>query len=79
MPDRRTLHANLPAAAVFDWDGTIVDTMTLIYRANVAALCGREPALRDACRDEVQLLRRLPACDAACQAEADAAWPRATR
>ena len=28
----------LPAAAVFDWDGTIVDTMGMIYRANVAAL-----------------------------------------
>jgi HAD superfamily hydrolase (TIGR01509 family) len=28
----------LPAAAVFDWDGTIVDTMAMIYRANVAAL-----------------------------------------
>lgn len=28
----------LPAAAVFDWDGTIVDTLWLIYRANVAAL-----------------------------------------
>ena len=25
-------------AAVFDWDGTIVDTMGMIYRANVAAL-----------------------------------------
>lgn len=48
-------------------------------RANVAALCGRDAALRDACRDEVQLLRRLPECDAACQAEAEAAWPRATR
>jgi HAD superfamily hydrolase (TIGR01509 family) len=29
---------HLPAAAVFDWDGTIVDTMAMIYRANVAAL-----------------------------------------
>jgi pyrophosphatase PpaX len=28
----------LPAAAVFDWDGTLVDTMAMIYRANVAAL-----------------------------------------
>jgi HAD superfamily hydrolase (TIGR01509 family) len=28
----------LPAAAVFDWDGTIVDTMAMIYRANVASL-----------------------------------------
>jgi len=28
----------LPAAAVFDWDGTIVDTMAMIYRANVVAL-----------------------------------------
>jgi phosphoglycolate phosphatase len=29
---------SLPAAAVFDWDGTIVDTMGMIYRANVASL-----------------------------------------
>jgi len=28
----------LPAAAIFDWDGTIVDTLSLIYRANVIAL-----------------------------------------
>jgi HAD superfamily hydrolase (TIGR01549 family) len=28
----------LPAAAVFDWDGTIVDTLWMIYRANVAAM-----------------------------------------
>ena len=28
----------LPAAALFDWDGTIADTLPLIYRANVAAL-----------------------------------------
>ena len=28
----------LPAAAVFDWDGTIVDTLPLIYRANVVVL-----------------------------------------
>lgn len=28
----------LPAAAVFDWDGTIVDTLAMIYRANVAAM-----------------------------------------
>ena len=28
----------LPAAAVFDWDGTLVDTMAMIYRANVASL-----------------------------------------
>jgi HAD superfamily hydrolase (TIGR01549 family) len=28
----------LPAAVLFDWDGTIVDTMAMIYRANVAAL-----------------------------------------
>jgi HAD superfamily hydrolase (TIGR01549 family) len=28
----------LPAAAVFDWDGTIVDTLWMIYRANVASL-----------------------------------------
>jgi HAD superfamily hydrolase (TIGR01509 family) len=33
MPNRR-----LPAAAVFDWDGTLVDTMAMIYRANVASL-----------------------------------------
>src|SRR3954449_7533620 len=34
MPDPR----KLPAAAVFDWDGTLVDTLAMIYRANVAAL-----------------------------------------
>ena len=28
----------LPAAAGFDWDGTLVDTMAMIYRANVASL-----------------------------------------
>jgi HAD superfamily hydrolase (TIGR01509 family) len=28
----------LPAAVVFDWDGTIVDTLPLIYRANVTVL-----------------------------------------
>ncbi|MEO5966493.1 MAG: HAD-IA family hydrolase, partial [Candidatus Limnocylindrales bacterium] len=28
----------LPVAALFDWDGTIVDTIPLIYRANVVAL-----------------------------------------
>jgi HAD superfamily hydrolase (TIGR01509 family) len=28
----------LPSAAVFDWDGTLVDTMAMIYRANVASL-----------------------------------------
>ena len=28
----------LPTAAVFDWDGTIVDTLPLIYRANVVVL-----------------------------------------
>jgi HAD superfamily hydrolase (TIGR01509 family) len=33
MPPRR-----LPAAVVFDWDGTLVDTMAMIYRANVASL-----------------------------------------
>ncbi len=30
--------ARLPAAALFDWDGTLVDTLGMIYRANVAAL-----------------------------------------
>ena len=30
--------APLPEAAVFDWDGTIVDTISQIYRANVVAL-----------------------------------------
>jgi len=30
--------AGLPAAAIFDWDGTIVDTLPLIYRANVIVL-----------------------------------------
>jgi HAD superfamily hydrolase (TIGR01509 family) len=34
VPPRR----RLPAAAVFDWDGTLVDTMAMIYRANVASL-----------------------------------------
>jgi HAD superfamily hydrolase (TIGR01509 family) len=29
---------SLPAAALFDWDGTIVDTLPLIYRANAIAL-----------------------------------------
>ena len=28
----------LPVAALFDWDGTLVDTLPLIYRANVVAL-----------------------------------------
>lgn len=28
----------LPAAALFDWDGTLVDTLALIYRANVVVL-----------------------------------------
>jgi HAD superfamily hydrolase (TIGR01549 family) len=28
----------LPTAALFDWDGTIVDTLPLIYRANVTVL-----------------------------------------
>jgi HAD superfamily hydrolase (TIGR01509 family) len=28
----------LPAAALFDWDGTLVDTLPLIYRANVVVL-----------------------------------------
>jgi pyrophosphatase PpaX len=28
----------LPEAAVFDWDGTLVDTLEMIYRANVVAL-----------------------------------------
>lgn len=28
----------LPDAVLFDWDGTLVDTMSMIYRANVAAL-----------------------------------------
>ncbi len=30
----------LPEAVLFDWDGTLVDTMSMIYRANVAALRG---------------------------------------
>jgi HAD superfamily hydrolase (TIGR01509 family) len=29
---------SLPVAALFDWDGTIVDTIPMIYRANVVAL-----------------------------------------
>jgi len=28
----------LPSAALFDWDGTLVDTIPMIYRANVVAL-----------------------------------------
>jgi len=28
----------LPAAAIFDWDGTLADTLPLIYRANVTVL-----------------------------------------
>ena len=28
----------LPDAVLFDWDGTLVDTMSMIYRANVIAL-----------------------------------------
>jgi HAD superfamily hydrolase (TIGR01509 family) len=35
-PSRRS--RPLPAAALFDWDGTIVDTLPLIYRANVVVL-----------------------------------------
>jgi len=35
---RRARPRGLPAAALFDWDGTIADTLPLIYRANVAAL-----------------------------------------
>jgi HAD superfamily hydrolase (TIGR01509 family) len=35
----RTVTSNpLPAAVLFDWDGTLVDTLPMIYRANVAAL-----------------------------------------
>ena len=34
MPPARPL----PAAALFDWDGTPVDTISLIYRANVVVL-----------------------------------------
>ena len=33
-----TTRRPLPEAAVFDWDGTLVDTLPMIYRANVAAL-----------------------------------------
>jgi pyrophosphatase PpaX len=35
---RADLEAALPAAALFDWDGTLVDTLPLIYRANVTVL-----------------------------------------
>jgi HAD superfamily hydrolase (TIGR01509 family) len=35
-PARR--HAPLPAAVLFDWDGTLVNTIPMIYRANVVAL-----------------------------------------
>jgi HAD superfamily hydrolase (TIGR01509 family) len=31
-------HRQLPVAVLFDWDGTIVDTIPMIYRANVVAL-----------------------------------------
>ena len=34
MPPARSL----PAAVLFDWDGTLVDTIPMIYRANVVAL-----------------------------------------
>ena len=37
MPPARR-RAPLPAAVLFDWDGTIVDTIPMIYRANVVAL-----------------------------------------
>jgi phosphoglycolate phosphatase len=33
-----TAARSLPAAALFDWDGTIVDTLEHIYRANVIVL-----------------------------------------
>lgn len=31
-------NTRLPDAVLFDWDGTLVDTMSMIYRANVVAL-----------------------------------------
>ncbi len=37
MPPARRSHP-LPAAVLFDWDGTLVDTIPMIYRANVVAL-----------------------------------------
>ena len=37
MPPARR-HAPLPAAVLFDWDGTLVNTIPMIYRANVVAL-----------------------------------------
>ena len=37
MPPARPRRA-LPAAVLFDWDGTLVDTIPMIYRANVVAL-----------------------------------------
>ena len=36
--ERRTPGQPLPGAVVFDWDGTIADTMALIYRVNVRVL-----------------------------------------
>ena len=36
MPPSRS--RPLPAAVLFDWDGTLVDTIPMIYRANVVAL-----------------------------------------
>ena len=38
VPPARSPRRILPAAAVFDWDGTLVDTLGMIYRANVVAL-----------------------------------------
>ena len=38
IPSARRANAPLPAAALFDWDGTIVDSLPLIYRANVIVL-----------------------------------------
>jgi pyrophosphatase PpaX len=38
MSRARRANPALPAAALFDWDGTIVDSLPLIYRANVTVL-----------------------------------------
>ena len=48
-------------------------------RSNVAALCQGAPALREHCRNEVQLLLSFPECGDACRGLASAAWPGPTR
>jgi HAD superfamily hydrolase (TIGR01509 family) len=38
LPPQDAPSRGLPSAALFDWDGTIVDTLPLIFRANVIVL-----------------------------------------